>query len=378
MSEKVTIMLVDDSAVIRRVLANMLESVPEIEVVASVPNGQMGVDMAGQKKPDMVVLDVEMPVMDGLTALPRILEASPQSKVVMFSTLTAKGADTTLRALALGAIECLVKPSAQINASDADQFKDKLIRLIRTLYAPKFSAARAKLSSVAPRSSSSSATSPAPARDEAQPKSLLSAPGPLQLTSDVYAGKIDLLAIGSSTGGPNALFEVCSHLKDLPVPIVITQHMPATFTQMLAQHLQEKTGIPACEGQNGMVLENGHIYVAPGGFHMLFKREGTKTLIQLDDGPQINFCKPAVDPMLESAVKIYDSRILTAILTGMGSDGLNGCRALHQRRGVIVAQDEATSTVWGMPRAVALDGICHKVLPLAEIGSWLRTRVTKG
>lgn len=372
MSEKVTVMLVDDSAVIRRVLAKMLESIPEIEVIASVPNGQMGVETAEQKKPDMVILDVEMPIMDGLTALPRILEASPQSKVVMFSTLTAKGADTTLRALALGAIECLVKPSAQIDDSQADQFKDKLIRLIRTLYAPKFSAARAELTPAG------SATPAVASGADAQPKSLLSAPGPLQFASDVYTGKIDLLAIGSSTGGPNALFEVCGNLKDLPVPIVITQHMPATFTQMLAQHLSEKTGIPACEGADGMALENGRIYVAPGGFHMLFKREGTKTVIQLDDGPQINFCKPAVDPMLESAVKIYDSRILTAILTGMGSDGLNGCRTLHQRRGVIVAQDEVTSTVWGMPRAVALDGICHKVLPLQDIGPWLRQRVIKG
>ncbi|HCQ70680.1 MAG TPA: chemotaxis response regulator protein-glutamate methylesterase [Rhodospirillaceae bacterium] len=353
MGDKITVMLVDDSSVIRRALSNTLEKEPDIEIVASAANGQVGVDMARLKKPDIVILDVEMPIMDGLTALPLILKESPSSKVVMFSTLTAKGADTTLKAMALGAIECVVKPSAQ-SANNESNFQDYIINLIKTLYKHKLSKAAA--------AASTDALSTAPASKD------------FSLLKDPMAFKDSpsLLAIGSSTGGPNALFEVCSHLKNLPAPVVITQHMPPTFTKVLAQHISEKTGVPTAEGEDGMPLKAGHIYVAPGGFHMLFEKSDNGPIIRLDDSAPVNFCKPAVDPMLSSALDVFGHKILTAILTGMGSDGLGGCKAVAQQHGRVIAQDEQTCTVWGMPRAVTLEGICEEVLPLQSIGPWLK------
>ena len=353
MGNKITVMLVDDSSVIRRALANTLEKDDDIDIIASVANGQIGVDMARLKKPDIVILDVEMPIMDGLTALPLILKESPASKVVMFSTLTAKGADTTLKAMALGAIECVVKPSAQ-PTNNENNFQDYIIHLIKTLYKHKLS-----------KASGATAIPTAPRAPGTTDYALLKDPLAFQ-------GNPSLLAIGSSTGGPNALFEVCKHLTGLPVPIVITQHMPPTFTKVLAQHIAEKTGLTTYEGAEGMLLEAGKVYVAPGGFHMLFEKTTNGPGSRLDDSAPVNFCKPAVDPMLNSALSVFGPKVLTAILTGMGSDGLGGCKSVVEQHGRVIAQDEQTSTVWGMPRAVTLEGICEEVLPLQSIGPWLK------
>jgi len=187
-----------------------------------------------------------------------------------------------------------------------------------------------------------------------------------------FSGKPDLLAIGSSTGGPNALFALIPHLKGIQIPVIITQHMPPTFTRILAEHIQQQTGITAVEGEENMPLLPGRIHIAPGGYHMTFKKNGPSTVIHLDEGPMENFCRPAVDPMLRSAVKIYGQKIMTVILTGMGQDGMLGAREIVAAGGRVIAQDEATSVVWGMPGAAALDGTCSAVLPLQEIGPWLR------
>ncbi len=356
MTSPLSVMLVDDSAVIRGVLTKMLSDTSQIKIIDSVMNGELAIQSAKKNKPDIVILDIEMPVMDGLTALPQILKASPDTKVIMFSSLTAKGADTTIKALTLGAVECLVKPSSQ--ATQSDTFKNHLLALLKSLYPMKLSK-RARDSNI----------KLAPIGNK---ESLLTADYSLNTDPLCYQGPPSIVTIGSSTGGPQALFEVCSHLKDLRCPIVITQHMPSTFTTILAQHITEKAGIPTVEGQEGMVLENGKAYVAPGGFHMKLVRDALDVKITLDDGPQINFCKPAVDPMIESAVNIFGNRVLGVILTGMGSDGIGGGKAIAAKRGRLIAQDQETSTVWGMPRAVAVAGVCNEVLPLLEIGPWLR------
>ncbi len=353
MTDKIRVMLCDDSFVIRAALEKILSEDPDIEIVAKAKNGQIGIETAEKIKPDICILDVEMPEMDGITALPKILAVSPKTKVIMFSTLTLKGADITMKALSLGAVECLGKPSAQQTVDEGEVFKNHLKRLVRNLYAHKLSSTQTQASPTKSILSSSFELRP-----QTGPK-----PRPT------------LLAIGSSTGGPNALFEVLSHLKDLPIPIILTQHMPPTFTKALATHIEAKTNIPAYEGETGMKLEPGKLILAPGGFHMLLEKDGLNTLIKLDDGPPINYCKPSVDPMIESAVKLYGNGVLGTILTGMGSDGLGGGKDIIENGGRIIAQDEATSTVWGMPRAVAVAGICSAVLPLKEIGPWLRREI---
>ncbi len=341
---KISVLLVDDSSVIRGVLSRILETIPDVEIVGSVSNGQMGVTIAQTRQPDVVILDIEMPVMDGLAALPEILKHSPKSKVVMCSSLTAKGADITMKAMALGAVECIVKPSSAQETGPNSLFQTTLINLVRSL--------GAKSSSVQSRAQSAVES--------------------MQRSVANMGEKPHILAIGSSTGGPQALFQTLKDVGKLTIPIVITQHMPATFTTILAKHIGQQTGLESFEGAEGMVVEAGKVYVAPGGKHMLFERSGTQIKIKLDDGPVENFCKPAVDPMLRSLISLYGSKILCVILTGMGHDGLEGSRLLKDKGGRIVAQDEATSVVWGMPGAVTKANLCSAVLPLNDIGSWVR------
>lgn len=356
MNDIISVLLVDDSMVIRAALKRLLEPDPEIKVITTVTDGKSGVVAAAEHQPDVVILDIEMPIMDGLTALPQILEKSPSSKVIMFSSLTEKGADVTMRALSLGAIECLVKPTSNQDVGPGSDFETEIRTLVKTLGKEAKSGKATSAETVVAKPAEAAYT--------------------LHDNAMAYKGVPSLLAIGSSTGGPNALFEVCAHFKDFQIPIVITQHMPATFTKILAKHIEEKTGVPAHEGEDGMVLEKGHIYVAPGGFHMLFEKgEGDRVTIKLDDGEPVNFCKPSVDPMVESAVAIYGSRVLGIILTGMGSDGIGGGRAIVSNNGRIAAQDEESCVVWGMPRAVTLEGLCTVVLPLNDIGPWIRQQV---
>jgi len=360
-SEKITVILADDSSVIRRALSIMLETDPNIEIVASASDGKSAASLAKIKKPDILILDVEMPVMDGITALPEILKNSPNTKVIMCSSLTEKGADTSIKAMALGAVECLVKPTGAEAAKPDSPFKKKLIHTVKTLVPLKSepSVAQSKTSA-----SARSLPSQAPVKKDAEVT--------LRDDTSAYKGKPDILAIGSSTGGPKALFQVLKDIGILDIPIVITQHMPATFTKILAEHLTQQTGIPAHEGEEGMVVQKGNVYVAPGGKHMLFEKQGIQLKINLNDGPQENFCKPAVDPMMRSIVDIYGNKVLGLILTGMGSDGAKGSQYLVDKGGRVIAQDEETSVVWGMPRAVAEAGICSEILPIQNIGSWVK------
>lgn len=358
---KIRVMLVDDSVVIRGFISRMLQTQDNIEVVSSVQNGQLAVQSVVRADPDIVILDIEMPVMDGITALPQILKARPGTKVVMCSTLTTRNADITLQAMKLGAVDCIAKPTSSLEVRNKEDFQTTLMNIVNGIGG---SAARARGASLI-KPSTSTYISPAAPASKTSPT--------LRAKSLSDNRDISVIAIGSSTGGPNALFTVLKQMKNLRVPIVITQHMPPTFTMILAQHIEQQTGIPSHEGAEGMLVEAGHAYVAPGGKHMEFEKDGTRTKIRLSDNPPENFCKPSVDPMMRSAIKIYGARnVFGIILTGMGHDGLHSCMDLVKEGGRIIAQDEKTSVVWGMPGAVSNAGICTDVLPVDQIAGWVR------
>lgn len=365
------VMLVDDSAVIRGLFARSLESDPEVLVVASVGDGQMAVNTLAKDKDkvEVIVLDIEMPRMDGLTALPELLKIDPDVPVVMASTLTARNADISLKALALGAKDYIPKPSSMRELSAAEVFKRDLLAKVKTLAASRrrktggAGPSRARFTADRSADAPASRTAAAPATKPASP--------PIELRP---AGRRppQVLCIGSSTGGPQALFKLLGALpKTLRLPILLTQHMPATFTSILADHINRSTGWDCVEATDGMPVQSGRVHLAPGDFHMLAERSGTGVVLRLTKGAPENFCRPAVDPMLRSVVEAWGGQALTVILTGMGHDGQKGSEVLVNAGGTVIAQDEASSVVWGMPGAVARAGICTAVLPLDQIAPWI-------
>jgi two-component system chemotaxis response regulator CheB len=331
----VRVMVCDDSAVIRGAVARMLEADPAVQVVARVSNGQLAVDELKRTPVDVLVLDIEMPVMDGMTALPLLLRADPGLKVIMASTLTTRGADIAMRALRLGAADYVPKPSA---VHGDETFRRELVEKVKGL-------ARLR-------------------RRVTQP--MREAPSVRLRPAAIVPPR--LLAVGSSTGGPQALFTLVQGLgKTLNVPVVLTQHMPATFTAILAEHISKLGGMPCAEAKDGEGLSAGRIYLAPGDHHLIVNGDRGGLRARLSSDPPENFCRPSVDPMLRSAAAACDGRVLVAMLTGMGQDGLAGTRRVVDAGGSAVAQDEATSVVWGMPGAVAQAGLCNAVLPLPRI-----------
>lgn len=384
----VRVLLCDDSPVIRAALARMLEADPRITVVGRVGDGRQAVDAVARERPDVVVLDIEMPVLDGLGALPLILRADPSVRVVMASTLTARGADVALHALRLGASDYLHKPSAA--ALGATAFRDELIAKITGL-----ARLRRRATHPPPRTgtSASPADHPAPrpvAQGPVRPRPI--APGEIAPDQDPPAAGIRaavatgavtlrplplrrprLLAIGSSTGGPQALFTLALGLgRDIGVPIVLTQHMPPAFTAILAEHITRIGGPPCAEARDGEHLRPGTIHLAPGDRHLLVDQEAGAFRARLSRDAPENYCRPAVDPMLRTATRAADGRILVVMLTGMGHDGLDGTRRVVGDGGAALAQDEATSVVWGMPGAIARAGLCHAVLPLEQLAPRIR------
>jgi two-component system chemotaxis response regulator CheB len=325
-NDRTRILIVDDSAVIRTVISRTLSSQPDMQVAGIAVNGDIGVKSVKKIDPDVVVLDIEMPVMDGITALPLILKEKPDTRVLICSTLSAHGADISVRALSLGAAECILKPGGEAIVSAVD-FQENLVKTIRSL------AQAAKKKAVPAAAKAPVTVRPAPAG---------------------FSPKV--LAIGSSTGGPKALMEVLVGLKNLSVPIVITQHMPKTFTAILAQHITQQCGLPCSEGVEGEIIKPGFAYIAPGGYHMTLQKAGDSASIHLNEDPPENFCRPSVNPMLRSLIPIYGSKILTVILTGMGNDGSQVCADVVKQGGQVIAQDEATSVVWGLPGAVVNAG----------------------
>jgi two-component system chemotaxis response regulator CheB len=331
------VMVCDDSVVIRGAIARILEADPGVRVVAKAANGRAAIDELRRTSVDVVVLDIEMPVLDGMAALPLLLQADPGLRVIMASTLTTRGADIALRALRLGAADYVPKPSS-IGTAGNDTFRRELLEKVKGL---------ARLRRIAVQ----------PARPPPQMSLRPSPPASARL-----------LAIGSSTGGPQALFTLVQGLgRTVNIPVVLTQHMPATFTPILAEHLTKLGGMRCAEAVDGEPLQTGRIYLAPGDRHLLVEGGHGPMRARLSIDPPENFCRPSVDPMLRSAAAACSGRVLIAMLTGMGHDGLAGTRAVVEAGGAAIAQDEATSVVWGMPGAVAQAGLCHAVLPLPRI-----------
>ncbi|MAO55852.1 MAG: chemotaxis response regulator protein-glutamate methylesterase [Rhodospirillaceae bacterium] len=365
-------MLVDDSAVIRGLIARMIEGEPGLRVAASVGNGQMAVDRLKTQPVDVIILDIEMPVMDGLTAIPLLLAAKPDVKIIMASTLTEKNADISLRALQAGAADYVPKPTATREISGGDVFKHELLEKIRQLglvdrRPPSTPAAAQATRPAAPAPGAAPAKVAKPLYDK-----------PVQLRG-AGASRPRILAVGSSTGGPQALFQFFKDVRpEINMPVVVTQHMPATFTTILAEHIAKASGWPCTEAKDGEALQSGHIYVAPGNYHMTVEKSGAGMVVRTNQDPPENFCRPAVDPMLRSLAREFGGAVLAVILTGMGHDGRDGGKAVVEAGGTVVAQDEATSVVWGMPGAVATAGLCEAVLPLNDLGphvmNKLRTR----
>jgi two-component system chemotaxis response regulator CheB len=381
-------MVCDDSVVIRGALARLLQKDPAIEVVARVANGRAALEEIARQAVEVVVLDIEMPVMDGMTALPLLLKADPQLRVIMASTLTVRGADIAMQALRLGAADYIPKPGS---AAIADQsFANELVAKVKGLarqrrrVAPSaapgaqpphgvagaagpgsaaVAAGRATAGSAAAAGASVSAAARPPATVAASPaRALTLRPAP--------AFTPQVLAIGSSTGGPQALFTLVAGLGGgLPVPIVLTQHMPPTFTPILAEHLTRLGAAGCAEAKDGEMLRPGFIHLAPGDRHLLIERAAAGLRVRLSDAPPENFCRPAVDPMLRSLASAVGGKALVVMLTGMGHDGLAGTRELIDAGGAAIAQDEETSIVWGMPGAIASAGLCHRVLPLPGIAA---------
>jgi two-component system chemotaxis response regulator CheB len=363
-------MVVDDSAVVRGLETRMLEEDPSIQVVASVGNGQMALQALDRHEIDVVVLDIEMPVMDGLTALPQLLRKRPGIKVIMASTLTLKNAEVSLKAMQMGASEYLSKPSTSRELSGGTDFRHDLVEKVKALGGAR----RRSMGLGAP-----TARAPGEGRSQAAPAVPRPPTGPLTLRQ-AAADRPDIIAIGSSTGGPQALFTVFGELRKLgwpSQPIIVTQHMPATFTTILAGHVERVAGVPAKEAKDGDRLVGGQIFIAPGDYHMVVESRGTERVLRLNQDPPENFCRPAVDPMFRSVAKAFGRRALGVVLTGMGADGSKGGVVIAEAGGTVIAQDEASSVVWGMPGATAQSGACAAVLPLADIAAYIHRSANK-
>jgi two-component system chemotaxis response regulator CheB len=359
-SEKIKVMLVDDSAVVRGLMQRALTADAGIEVVATAMDGQMALDMLGRKPADIIILDIEMPGMDGISALPLLIKASPHTRIIMSSTLTMRNAEISLKALSLGASDYLAKPTAR-EPGEVEEFYRQMISKIHAL-------APATLAPV-----TVSATQPLAARPASMASPAALAPASTLVKQTTIPPTAGALAIASSTGGPQALLEIFKQFKGhkLRTPIFITQHMPPNFTTILAQHIHGVSGLDCHEATEGEEVKAGVIYIAPGDFHMTVERAGTGVKMHLDKNPQENFCRPSADPMLRSLSKVYGNKLLVAVLTGLGSDGARGASEVVQAGGLVVAQDEATSVVYGMPKAVVEAKLTSATFPLGQIAPYL-------
>jgi two-component system chemotaxis response regulator CheB len=375
-------MVVDDAVVVRGLLTRWIEAEPGLQIVGSMRNGREAIEQLERANPDVVILDVDMPDTDGITALPRLLEKKRDLVVIMASTLTLRNAEISLRALALGAADYIPKPESTREITTSASFRRELIDKVKALgsrrkhglpVGPAATAAPAVAPSVSP---APLAARPLLRHDEPALQRVPSPPiapaphdhGPLKLRPmPIMPPRI--LLIGASTGGPQALNRCLAQLTSVidQAPVLVVQHMPPTFTTILAEHLSRAAGRPAHEAIDGEAIKAGHIYVAPGGRHMRVARRDGNPVIVLDDGPLVNFCKPAVDPLFDSAAEVWGGKNLAIVLTGMGSDGTRGAATLTAAGGTVIAQDEQTSVVWGMPGSVATAGLCSAVLPLDQI-----------
>lgn len=340
----IRVLVVDDSVVIRRLVSQTLDRDADITVVGTAADGRLALSKVEQLDPDVVTLDIEMPTMNGIETVRALRAAGRRMPVIMFSTLTERGASATLDALTAGATDYVTKPSGAGSVQTAlERVGLELVPKIKALVP------RALRATGAPTPSPSSGTARAGGR---------AAP----------VRPVRAVVVGSSTGGPEALRQVLAGLRaPLPVPMLLVQHMPPVFTRQLAERLDREGATRVVEAAGGEVLRAGHAYLAPGGRHLEVVREGTSLVTRLTDGPPVNFTRPAVDVLFRSAVRVLGGDLLALVLTGMGSDGRDGSGEIARAGGHVIAQDERSSVVWGMPGAVTTAGHAHQVLPLGEI-----------
>lgn len=363
-SSSIQVLIVDDSAVIRGLISKALEQEPEIVVAGTAMNGERALSWMESHYVNVVILDVEMPVMDGLTALKKIQSLYPNVRVIMASGLTSKGAETTVQALSLGAVGCVAKPQTGSAAESIRVLSNELVMMIKAVASPK---AKPVLKS---------------RTTQQQHPHVQTQPSKHNLSDQrIFSQKIkfykqpDVLVIGTSTGGPKALAELLPEIPiDLPIPILIVQHMPAGFTEILASHIQKDTGRITVEAKDNEPLESHKTYVAPGGSHLLIGEKNGQKVTHINQAPAEHFCRPSVNPLFRSAAEHFGDRTLAVMLTGMGEDGIEGSHEIAQVGGTIIAQDEASSVVWGMPAAVVYAGLADKVLPLSQIAAEIKSQ----
>jgi two-component system chemotaxis response regulator CheB len=341
----IKVLVVDDSVVVRRIVSDALASDPSIEVVGVAQNGSIALSKVESLRPDLITMDIEMPVMTGIEAVTELRRRGVRTPIVMFSTLTSHGASATLDALAAGATDYVTKPTRVVDPAEA-------VAVITSQLVPKIKALCGQT-----RSRAAGARVAAPRGPERRPRAVV---------------------IGSSTGGPEALSTVVRSLAaPLPVPVLVVQHMPPVFTAQLAARLDRLGPSRVVEGADGDRLEPGSIYIAPGDFHLEVATVGTRTQVAIRGGEPVNYCRPAVDVLFRSAVTTFGGDLLAVVLTGMGADGRDGARGILEAGGRVIAQDEASSVVWGMPGAVATAGLAHQILPISEIAGAITRAVTR-
>jgi two-component system chemotaxis response regulator CheB len=346
--DRIRVLVVDDSATIRSLITATLNKDPELKVVGAAVNGQMAVDMVRSHAPEIVLLDVEMPVLDGLGALREIRRSHPRLPVIMFSSLTERGAAVTLDALLAGANDYAAKPAGLEAADIVARIEEELV---------------AKIKAIARRG-----------RRPGQPPGAV----PPALAATARGTRVDGVVIAVSTGGPTALAEILPHFAAAAaVPVLIVQHMPASFTPHLADRLGKVCGTAVREAPEGAMLKGGDVLLAPGGRHITVAGDRSRPRVQLSDAPQENACRPSADVLFRTAAKVWGAGTLGVVLTGMGRDGLAGARAVVEAGGEVLAQDEPTSVVWGMPGEVVKAGLAAAVLPLGEIGPEIQRRLKR-
>jgi two-component system chemotaxis response regulator CheB len=343
----VRVMVVDDSVVVRILVAEAIRGEKGLELAGTAANGRIALEKLDEIKPDVIVLDVEMPELDGLATLVEVRKRDRKVPIVMFSTLTSTGAAATVEALTRGASDYVQKPSARD--------RDHSIQVMREELVPKLLALGERM--------------------QVRPNAL---PLPHRPLTRLAGAKVDVLVLGVSTGGPNALADLLPGLPaDLPVPVLIVQHMPPVFTEMLAKRLNALTPLNVAEAQGGELLRAGDIWIAPGGKHLSVRHEGADVALWTNDEPPVNSCRPAVDVLFTAASEIYGAHVLAVVMTGMGQDGFRGCKDIRAKGGQILAQDQATSVVWGMPRFIAENGLADAVLPLEDLAGEISRRTAR-
>jgi len=399
---KIRILIIEDSVVMRKLLSDAIALETDMEIVGSAANGSIGLQRVAQIQPDIVTLDVEMPVMDGLSTVKILRRSHPHLPVIMFSRLTRRGAETTLEALASGATDYVAKPESLGGVQETIRFlRENLSPKIRIHCGKGGSGPVNRQATNAPtdRSPEKSQTDTSPVIRRISPfQRPQSTPRPFSALAEASLRErqgntsfirregqpsrkpapVEIVCIGSSTGGPNALAELFEAMPaNFPVPIVVVQHMPPHFTALLAERLNSSTRTRFFEGTEGMKIEPGVGYIAPGGFHMVVKRSSNGTVLSLNEQPPVNACRPAVDVLFKSVAECYGDGTLGVILTGMGHDGTRGAQIIKQSEGQIIAQDEESSVVWGMPGSAVQAGFTDVVLPLKLIAGELTLRTNR-